>query len=78
MEEYVIVKYAVKPNAQSYDDIQEDKYLGYFELDRNPYPSKRWTRYIDDAIHFYNKTFAKYIIDILNVNSSYQMKVEKI
>ena len=75
---YVIVKYDVKPNAKSYDDIKEDKYLTYFELDRNPYPIKRWTQYIEYAIHFYNKTFAKYIIDILGVNSPYPMKVEEV
>lgn len=75
---YLIIKYDVKPNAKSYDDIQEDKYLEYFELDHNLYPSKRWTRYVDDAIHFYNKTFTKHIIDILGVNSPYPMKIEEI
>ena len=78
MTKYVIVKYDTKPNAKSCDDIQEDKYLRYFELDHNQYPSKGWTQHVDGAIHFFNETFAKYVIGMLRLNSPYPMKIEEI
>ncbi len=78
MTKYVIVKYENKPNAKSCDDIKEDKYLRYFELDHNPYPRKAWTQYVYGAIHFFNEEFAKYVIAMLRLNSPYPMKIEEI
>lgn len=74
---YVIVKYDTKPDAKSYDDIKEDKYLGTFLFDwGESYPLKSWTKLIENAIKFPNKEIAEAIINILSYNSPYPMKVE--
>ena len=78
MDRYVIVKLEEKENAKSYEDIKPDKYLRVFKLEESPYPHKDWTCDIEWAIWFFNKEHAKYICDLLAVNSPYPIKTELI
>jgi len=78
MGKFVIVKYETKPNAKSYDDIVEEKYLMRFILDHNPYPIKSWTKNIENSILFFNKDYAKMVCEMLSVNTPYPLKVEEV
>lgn len=77
MEKYIIIKLEEKEYAKSYDDIKEDKYLCKFILQFSPYPDKRWTQYIENAIWFSKEEDAKKICDLLKVNTPYPLRVEK-
>lgn len=78
MNKYVIVKLEESEYAKSYNDIKPDKYLRVFKLDGSPYPYKDWTSKPEYAIWFSNKEHAKYICNLLAVNSPYPIKTELI
>jgi len=78
MKKYVIVKLEEKADAKSYDDIKPDKYLSVFKLQGSQYPYKNWTCNIECAIWFSNKEHAKYICNLLAVNTPYPIKTELI